>query len=216
MSENVENSQNDFISLGIDEETVKELQSLGIEKPTEVQKKIIPEISKGKSLLFQSETGTGKTLTFLLPTCKKIDAQIKNPQVIIVTPTHELSAQIKSELAKISDYKASLCFGGSVIKRQIESLKEKPQFIIGSCVRIKELIFLKKIKLSDLKVVIFDEISPEKLLVEIAPDIHAKGADYTIETLPEAKAIMEVGGKIEFIDFVEGKSTTNVINKMRS
>ena len=63
-------------------------------------------------------------------------------------------------------------------------------------------------------VVIFDEISPEKLLVEIAPDIHTKGADYTIETLPEAKAIIEAGGKIEFIDFVEGKSTTNTIKKI--
>ena len=63
-------------------------------------------------------------------------------------------------------------------------------------------------------VVIFDEISPQKLLVEIAPDIHTKGADYTIETLPEAKAIMEVGGRIEFIEFVEGKSTTNTIKKI--
>ena len=63
-------------------------------------------------------------------------------------------------------------------------------------------------------VVIFDEISPEKLLVEIAPDIHTKGADYTLETLPEAKAIIEVGGRIEFIEFVEGKSTTNTIKKI--
>ena len=63
-------------------------------------------------------------------------------------------------------------------------------------------------------VVIFDEISPEKLLVEIAPDIHTKGADYTIETLPEAKAIMQAGGKIEFIEFIEGKSTTNTIKKI--
>ena len=63
-------------------------------------------------------------------------------------------------------------------------------------------------------VVIFDEISPEKLLVQIAPDVHTKGADYTIETLPEAKAIMQAGGRIEFIDFVEGKSTTNTIKKI--
>ena len=63
-------------------------------------------------------------------------------------------------------------------------------------------------------VVIFDEISPEKLLVEIAPDIHTKGADYTLETLPEANAIIKAGGKIEFIEFIEGKSTTNTIKKI--
>ena len=65
-------------------------------------------------------------------------------------------------------------------------------------------------------VVLFDESSPEKLLVEIKPDVHTKGADYTVETLPEAKAIMANGGRIEFISFVEGKSTTAVIEKMRN
>ncbi len=65
-------------------------------------------------------------------------------------------------------------------------------------------------------VVLFDESSPEKLLVEIKPDVHTKGADYTVETLPEAKAIIANGGRIEFISFVEGKSTTAVIEKMRN
>ena len=63
-------------------------------------------------------------------------------------------------------------------------------------------------------VVIFDESSPEKLLCEIKPDVHTKGADYTIETLPEAKSIIANGGRIEFISFVEGKSTTKVIEKI--
>lgn len=63
-------------------------------------------------------------------------------------------------------------------------------------------------------VVLFDESSPEQLLVEIKPDVHTKGADYTVETLPEAKSIMENGGRIEFISFVEGKSTTSVIEKI--
>lgn len=63
-------------------------------------------------------------------------------------------------------------------------------------------------------VVLFDESTPQNLLCEIKPDVHTKGADYTIETLPEAKSIMENGGRIEFISFVEGKSTTNVINKI--
>ena len=63
-------------------------------------------------------------------------------------------------------------------------------------------------------VVLFDESSPENLLKEIKPDVHTKGADYTIETLPEAKVILENGGRVEFISFVEGKSTTNVIKKI--
>lgn len=64
-------------------------------------------------------------------------------------------------------------------------------------------------------VVLFDEDSPINLLLKIKPDVHTKGADYTVETLPEAKGIMESGGRIEFISFVEGKSTTSVIEKMK-
>ncbi len=65
-------------------------------------------------------------------------------------------------------------------------------------------------------VVIFEENTPENLLDEIKPDIYTKGADYTIETLPEAKVVIKNGGKIEFINLVEGKSTTNVIKKIEN
>lgn len=62
-------------------------------------------------------------------------------------------------------------------------------------------------------VVLFDEKSPASLLENIKPDIYTKGADYTLETLPERDVVKRNHIKVEFIDFVEGKSTTNVINK---
>ena len=65
-------------------------------------------------------------------------------------------------------------------------------------------------------VVLFDEDSPADLLAEIKPDVHTKGADYTVETLPEAKIILENGGRLEFISFVEGKSTTSTISKINA
>ena len=65
-------------------------------------------------------------------------------------------------------------------------------------------------------VVLFDEDSPQNLIAEIKPDVHTKGADYTVETLPEAKTIIKNGGRIEFINFVEGKSTTSIIEKMKA
>lgn len=63
-------------------------------------------------------------------------------------------------------------------------------------------------------VVIFDEDSPRNLLDEIKPDVHTKGADYTAETLPEADVILKNGGRLEFIEFVKGKSTTNTIKAL--
>ena len=62
-------------------------------------------------------------------------------------------------------------------------------------------------------VVLFDEDSPVELLGEIKPDVHTKGADYTLSTLPEADVILKNGGRIEFIEFAEGKSTTGIIEK---
>ena len=63
-------------------------------------------------------------------------------------------------------------------------------------------------------VVLFDEKSPAKLLEEIKPDVYTKGADYSLETLPERDVVLRNNIKVEFIDFVEGKSTTNVIKKI--
>ena len=65
-------------------------------------------------------------------------------------------------------------------------------------------------------VVFFDEDSPRNLLDEIKPDVYTKGADYTMETLPEADIMRKNGTRVEFIKFVEGKSTTNVISRVKS
>ncbi len=65
-------------------------------------------------------------------------------------------------------------------------------------------------------VVMFDEDSPRDLLDEIKPDVYTKGADYTMETLPEADIMKRNNTRVEFITFVKGKSTTNTINKMKN
>ena len=65
-------------------------------------------------------------------------------------------------------------------------------------------------------VVLFDEDSPRNLLDEIKPDVYTKGADYTMETLPEADIMIKNGTKVEFIEFVDGKSTTKTIEKLNN
>jgi rfaE bifunctional protein nucleotidyltransferase chain/domain len=64
-------------------------------------------------------------------------------------------------------------------------------------------------------VVMFDENSPAALLDEIKPDVYTKGADYTMETLPEADIMRKNNIRVEFITFVEGKSTTSTIERMK-
>ena len=64
-------------------------------------------------------------------------------------------------------------------------------------------------------IIVFNETTPVKLLDKIKPDIYTKGADYTIETLPEAETVIKNGGRVEFIKHVEGKSNTKIIDKIK-
>ena len=65
-------------------------------------------------------------------------------------------------------------------------------------------------------VTIFGEPTAEALITMVRPDVYGKGGDYTLETLPEAKIVQEYGGRVEFVPLVEGRSTTNVIERIRS
>ena len=65
-------------------------------------------------------------------------------------------------------------------------------------------------------VVLFGEQTAEAVIAEVKPDVYVKGGDYTLDTLPEAKIVQSYGGKVAFIDMVEGRSTTNIINKIKS
>ena len=65
-------------------------------------------------------------------------------------------------------------------------------------------------------VVLFGEQTAEAVIAEVKPDVYVQGGDYTLDTLPEAKIVQSYGGKVAFIDMVEGRSTTNIINKIKS
>ncbi len=65
-------------------------------------------------------------------------------------------------------------------------------------------------------VVVFDDETAENLITKVRPDIYVKGGDYTVETLPEAKGVLSYGGKIELVPLVAGRSSSNIINKMKS
>ena len=64
-------------------------------------------------------------------------------------------------------------------------------------------------------VVIFDEPTAEQLIALVQPDVYVKGGDYTLDTLPEAKIVQRYGGRVEFVNLVAGRSTTNVIAKIK-
>lgn len=151
-----------FKELELQENLIQGLEKQGIESPTEIQVIAIPLGLSGKDIIGESETGTGKTLAYLLPIFQKIDITSKDIQAIILAPTHELAMQIHKQIELLSENSKSLIKSTSIIgnvniKRQLESLKEKPHIVVGSAGRILELITMKKLKSHFVKTIVIDE-----------------------------------------------------------
>lgn len=156
-----------FENLKINKKIISGLNAMGIKEPTEIQEKIIPLALEKTNLIGQSETGTGKTLAYLLPIIENIDINKKEMQCIILAPTHELAIQINNtinELKKASglEITSTPLIGSANIKRQIDNLKAKPQILVGSAGRILELIKKKKVSAHTIKNIVIDEV--DKLL----------------------------------------------------
>lgn len=151
-----------FAKLGITEELIKGLKKNNITVPTKIQENIIPLALQNKDIIGQSETGTGKTLAYLLPIFQKVDISKKEMQVLILTPTHELAMQVNSEIELLSknselQLTSAPIIGDVNIARQIEKLKTKPHIIVGSAGRVLELIKKKKITAHTVKTIVVDE-----------------------------------------------------------
>ena len=138
------------------------LKNENITVPTDVQAAVIPLSLQNKDLIVQSQTGTGKTLAFLLPLYERLDPSKRETQAIILAPTHELAIQIQRQAERLAansgiGLRSIPIIGDVNILRQIEKLKEKPQIIIGSCGRILELIKKRKLSVHTVKTIIIDE-----------------------------------------------------------
>lgn len=155
---------NTFLELSVPPTLCDALAKRSITAPTAVQEQVIPLLVSNENVLFQSETGTGKTFCYLLPAFMKIlsSEKLQTTQILVIAPTHELASQIKNEaviLARDADVPvtAALCIGGAPLKRQIDMLKEKPSILVGGPARILELIRMKKFKTHGISMVVLDE-----------------------------------------------------------
>jgi superfamily II DNA/RNA helicase len=151
-----------FIELGVHPDLLPALTRQSIQEPTPIQAAAIPELLQGKSAYIQAETGTGKTLAYLLPLYSKIDPKLTNAQVMVIAPTHELAIQIQRECANLSQLsglpiRVVLLIGGTPRERQLEKLKKKPHVVIGSAGRIRELIEDGKLKTHYVRAIVVDE-----------------------------------------------------------
>lgn len=149
-----------FQPLGISPTLCELLKKQGIQTPTTVQDQSIPSIFKGRDLLAQAQTGTGKTLAYLLPALQQVKTDIHMEQVLILAPTRELANQISDvahSLSKDLGIDVLNLIGGKTIENQLQKLNRHPQVIIGTPGRLLDHCRRNSLDLSGVGRVIVDE-----------------------------------------------------------
>ncbi|WP_110955599.1 DEAD/DEAH box helicase [Anaerosinus massiliensis] len=149
-----------FVELKVHETLCMVLKENGMIEATPVQEAAIPVIRSGKDVLVQAQTGTGKTLAFLLPIMEKIKVNAPAVQALIVTPTRELALQITAVAQKIGaavGVRSLTVYGGQAVDRQMQKLEQKPHIIVGTPGRILDLARRKTLQLSSVNKVVLDE-----------------------------------------------------------
>ena len=149
-----------FKELGISPNICETLAKRGIREATPVQEKAIPLARAGRDIIVQAQTGTGKTLAFLLPILEKIKPQAEVAQALVVTPTRELAIQVAKVAAVVGEaagISSLVIYGGQDIERQKQKLRRKPQLIIGTPGRLLDHLRRQTINLSQVNKVVLDE-----------------------------------------------------------
>ncbi|MDS9998461.1 DEAD/DEAH box helicase [Bacillus atrophaeus] len=135
-------------------------ETSGFTKPTAVQEQTAELIMEGKDVIAESPTGTGKTLAYALPVLERIQPEQKHAQAVILAPSRELVMQIFQVIQDWksgSELRAASIIGGANVKKQVEKLKKHPHIIVGTPGRVSELIKMKKLKMHEVKTIVFDE-----------------------------------------------------------
>ncbi|EXJ22442.1 DEAD-box ATP-dependent RNA helicase CshB [Alkalibacterium sp. AK22] len=125
---------------------IEAIEAIGFDQPTEIQNKVIPEVKKGRDIIGQSQTGSGKTHSFLLPLFNKLDPARQEVQIVITAPSRELAEQLYNAASQLAEHSAEEItvqsfMGGTDKSRQVQKLKNKqPHVVIGTPGRLLDLI----------------------------------------------------------------------------
>ncbi|MEY8354151.1 DEAD/DEAH box helicase [Lachnospiraceae bacterium 54-53] len=195
-----------FDELQLDERILRAVADMGFEEASPIQAQAIPVQAEGRDIIGQAQTGTGKTAAFGIPLLQKIDPKVKKLQAVALCPTRELAIQVADEIRRLAKYmhgvKVVPIYGGQDIVKQIRSLKDGTQVIIGTPGRVMDHMRRKTVKFDNVHTVIMDE-ADEMLNMGFLEDMET-----ILSQLPEERqtvmfsatmpsAIMEIARKFQ-------------------
>lgn len=150
-----------FTAIKVDPAIAERLQKMGIKKPMPVQEQAIPALLAGRDVIARAQTGTGKTLAFLVPLAMRIDSKKSYAQALVLTPTRELAQQITTELKKLlgeSEVRVLAVTGGRDYELQKAKLAGRSQVLVGTPGRLLDHIRKGNTDLGGVRYLVLDEV----------------------------------------------------------
>jgi translation initiation factor 4A len=149
-----------FDEMNLPDDLLRGIYSHGFERPSAIQSKGIVPMAKGRDVLAQAQSGTGKTGTFVIGSLSHLNPAMPKPQVLILVHVRELAEQIAKVARAISSAmraKVLCAVGGNSLQNDIRALEDGAQFIVGTPGRIYDLMSRGVLDRGEMKVLIMDE-----------------------------------------------------------
>ncbi|MGD7653475.1 MAG: DEAD/DEAH box helicase [Verrucomicrobiales bacterium] len=149
-----------FDTLGLAAPVLEAVEEAGYTDPTPIQAQAIPIILEGKDVIGASQTGTGKTAAFALPTLSKIEKMGK-PQILVLEPTRELAHQVAEQFEKYGKHTGmtvALLYGGVGYGVQCEQLEAGADIVVATPGRLVDHFYRTSMRFGEIKVLILDEV----------------------------------------------------------
>jgi ATP-dependent RNA helicase len=146
--------------MGLKDEVLRGIFHFGFEKPSAIQQRAIIPISKGRDVIAQAQSGTGKTATFSIGVLQSIDTKSNETQALILAPTRELAQQIQKVIMAIGHFltvEVHACVGGKSIGDDIRRLDSGVQVVSGTPGRVFDMIRRKNLRTRNIKMLVLDE-----------------------------------------------------------
>jgi ATP-dependent RNA helicase RhlE len=152
---------NDFENIKLSKQLKRALDEQGITTPTVIQKKAIPSMLAGHDVVGIAQTGTGKTISYLLPVLRDLKySDQRPPRVLILVPTRELVVQVASEIEKLTTYmsvRTLSIYGGTNINTQKKAVYEGCDIVVATPGRLYDLAMTGLLRLKDIQKIVIDE-----------------------------------------------------------
>jgi len=149
-----------FDAMGLKEDLLRGVYAYGFEKPSAIQQRAIVPLIKGRDLIAQSQSGTGKTAVFSIGTLQTLDISTTETQALILSPTRELAEQTQKVILSIGEYlsvKCHACIGGKSIGEDIRRLESGVHVVSGTPGRVFDMLRRRHLKTRAIKLLVIDE-----------------------------------------------------------